>query len=353
LKKLPKFRFTVYLLGLGGAALFTILIVHQGVQDVVRAVATAGWWIAVIVAYHLLPLFLDTFEWTILFPPEHRLCIRTMYWARWLGESFSNLVPAAQVGGDILRTRLVVLRGASIPVATAAVLVDITVSVFIQTFFTLLGLSLLILVTGQTRLLGPSLAGAPIAMAGVAGFYFVQRFGLVRLFGAIASRCAKDPKWRSLLGKGGEVSKTLRKVYGRTGAVVACCVVTMASFVIGSGEAWIALHAFGIPAGFEKALILESVGQGVQSALCFIPGALGVREGGYLVVGRMLGISGDVALALALIRRVREIAIGVPGLIAWQFIEGRRLLQTDFRPVTRKYPNLAGSQAMNWPHRPD
>jgi putative membrane protein len=342
-KKLPKFRFTVYLLGLAGAALFTILIVHQGVHEVARAVATAGWWMAVIAAYHLFPLFLDAFEWWILFPPQNRLRIRTMYWARWLGESFSNLVPAAQVGGDILRTRLVVLRGASIPVATAAVLVDITVSVFIQTLFTLLGLSLLVLVTGQTRLLGPSLAGAPIAMAAVAGFYFVQRFGLVRLFGAIASRCANDPKWRSLLGKGGKVDQTLRKVYGRTGAVAACCVVTMISFVVGSGEVWIGLHALGVPAGFEKALILESFGQGVQSALCFIPGALGVREGGYLVIGRMLGIPGDIALALALMRRVREIAIGVPGLIAWQLIEGQRLLQAGSTKATRNYPNLAGS----------
>jgi putative membrane protein len=337
-KKMAKFPFTVCLLGLAGAALFTILIVHQGVQDVARAVATAGWWMAVIAAYHLFPLFLDAFEWSILFPPKDRLGIRTMYWARWLGESFSNLVPAAQVGGDILRTRLVVLRGASIPVATAAVLVDITVSVFIQTLFTLLGLSLLILVTGRTNLLGPSLAGAPVAMAAVAGFYFVQRFGLVRLFGGIVSRCAKDPKWKSLVGKGGEVDQTLRKVYGRIPAVAACCAVTMASFVVGSVEVWIGLHALGVPASFDKALILESVGQGLQSAMCFIPGALGVREGGYLVVGGMLGISGDVALALALIRRVREVVIGVPGLIAWQLTEGKRLLQSSPTPAIR--PNL-------------
>ena len=351
MNKLPKIRFTVYLLGLAGAALFTILIVHQGVHDVVRAVATAGWWMAAIAAYHLFPLFLDAFEWWILFPPNDRLSIRTMYWARWLGESFANLVPAAQVGGDILRTRLVVLRGASIPVATAAVLVDITVSVFIQTLFTLSGVSLLIRVTGQTNLLGPSLAGAPVAMALVAGFYFVQRFGLVRLFGAVVSRCAKDAKWRSLVGKGGQVDQTLRKVYGRIPAVAACCAVTMTSFVVGSGEVWIGLHALGVPAGFDKALILESIGQGVQSALCFIPGSLGVREGGYLVVGHMLGISGDVALALALIRRVREITIGIPGLIAWQLIEGRQFLQTSLRtsltPAIQKYPNLADSQAMS------
>ena len=344
MKKLPRFRFTAYVLGLAGAALFTILLVRQGAQDVVRAVATAGWWLAVIAAYHLFPLFLDALEWSILFPAQDRLRMRTMYWVRWLGESFSNLVPAAQVGGDILRARLVVLHGASIPVATATVLVDITVSVFIQTFFTLLGLGLLILATGQTSLLGPALAGAPVAIAAVAGFYFVQRVGLVRLFGVIISRCAKDPKLRSLIGKGGEVDQTLRKVYMRGWAVAACCLVTMISFVVGSGEVWIGLHALGVPAGFDKALILESVGQGIQTALCFIPGALGVREGGYLVVGSLLGVSGEAALALALIRRVREIALGLPGLIAWQLIEGRRLLQDHLTQPAQKFPGAGSTE---------
>ena len=54
----------------------------------------------------------------------------------------------------------------------------------------------------------------------------------------------------------------------------------------------------------------------------FVPGALGIQEGGYVVVGRLLGIPAEMGLALALIRRVRELAFGIPGLIAWQIIEG-------------------------------
>jgi putative membrane protein len=327
-KTLPTIRLTAYLLGLAGAALFTALLIQQGAQDVIRAVAAAGWWLAVIAVFHLLPLFLDTFEWAILFPPGDRIRLRTIYWVRWLGESFSNLVPAAQVGGDILRTRLVVLHGSSIPLATATVLVDITVSVFTQTFFTLLGISLLILGTGKGNLLAPVLAGAPLAFGAIAGFYCLQRLGLMRLFGVIISRCAKDPKWRSLTVKGGEIDQTLRKIYARRGAVATCCLITMLSFVIGSVEVWIGLSALGIPASFDKALILESVCQGLQTALCLVPSALGVREGGYLVVGGLLGIPGQAALALALIRRVREMTLGVPGLICWQLIEARRFWQS-------------------------
>ena len=101
----------------------------------------------------------------------------------------------------------------------------------------------------------------------------------------------------------------------------------MISFVTGSVEVWIGLHALGVPASFEKALILECVGQGIQTVLCLVPGALGVREGGYIIVGGLLGIPGDAAFALALIRRVRELALGLPGLFAWQLVEGRHFIR--------------------------
>ena len=96
----------------------------------------------------------------------------------------------------------------------------------------------------------------------------------------------------------------------------------MASWFVGAIEVWIALCALGIPGGFLQAIVLEGVAQGVRSAMFFVPGALGIQEGGYVVVGRLLGIPAEMGLALALIRRVRELAFGIPGLIAWQIIEG-------------------------------
>ena len=67
-----KIALTIYLLGFAGALLFTILLIREGAHDVVRAVAATGWWLAVIPAFHLLPLFLDSFEWWLLFPSESR-----------------------------------------------------------------------------------------------------------------------------------------------------------------------------------------------------------------------------------------------------------------------------------------
>lgn len=324
MKRQLALKLVAYLFAFCGLGLFTVLLIREGVEDVGGALAAAGWGAAAIVVFHLISLGIDTAAWRLVFPRHERLLFRTTYWMRWIGESISNLAPAAQLGGDLVRARLAVLRGVTVSGATASVLVDITIGVLTQTIFTLVALGLLIAATGRSNLWGPAIAGAPIAIFSVAGFYIVQRLGMFRLCGAIISHCSKDPKWRAMMGKGGEIDQTLRKVYADRKSIALCALFELTSWFAGAFEVWIGLHALGIAGGLNQAIILEGVGQGVRSAMFFIPGALGVQEGGYMVVGGLLGIPGETALALALIRRVRELTLGVPGLIVWQVIEGNR-----------------------------
>jgi uncharacterized membrane protein YbhN (UPF0104 family) len=96
---------------------------------------------------------------------------------------------------------------------------------------------------------------------------------------------------------------------------------------VGAGEVWLALHFLGQPVTWLEAVLLESLGQAVRSTAFAVPGALGVQEGGFLVLGRLLGLPPEVALAVSLVKRVRELLLGVPGLLAWQLAAGRRLLR--------------------------
>src|SRR6266542_3518086 len=274
MKGLGKLHVTAWLLGLAGAALFTVLLIRQGVGQVLDAFATGEWAIMGIVVYHLIPIFLDAIAWWVLFPKSDRLPLLQLFWMRWIGESVSALVPSAGVGGDIVRARLAAIRGAPLPVAAGTVLVDITLGIFIQAGFTLLGLVLLVDLTGKTSFVRPTLIGILIALFAFAGFYFVQRMGMFRFLGRIVSRLAGSSDWQSLVQGGDTLDLTIRSA------------------------------AFPVPAG------------------------LGVQEGGYLVVGHLLGISGEGAFALALVARAREIGLGIPALITWQLVEGRRLWRT-------------------------
>jgi hypothetical protein len=56
-----------------------------------------------------------------------------------------------------------------------------------------------------------------------------------------------------------------------------------------------------------------------------VPAGLGVQEAGVLRFGQLAGVGGDVALSLALVKRLREVATGVPALVSWHWFEVRRL----------------------------
>ena len=67
------------------------------------------------------------------------------------------------------------------------------------------------------------------------------------------------------------------------------------------------------------ALLLESLGQAVRGAAFAVPGALGVQETGYVLLAPLAGLTPDVALALSLAKRVRELLLGLPGLLYLHF----------------------------------
>ena len=321
-----KIQITIWLLGLAGAGLFTVLLIRQGAPQVGAAFVSAGWAIAAVVIYHLaVPVFLDAIAWWVLFPNSDRPSLWQLFWMRWIGESVSTLVPSAAVGGDVVRARLAALHGASVPIAAASVLVDITLGVFVQIAFTLAGLALIVSVTGHEGFVRPTLIGALLGIIAIVGFYIVQRLGMFRFIGVIIPRLANSSDWHSLINSGQTLDRTIRTLYARRRGVIGCCVWTAASLVLGSGEIWIALHAIGLQATLVNALIFQSVILAIRSAMFPVPGALGVQEGGYVVVGNLLGIPGDAAFALSLIARVRELILGIPGLITWQLFEARRL----------------------------
>src|SRR5437588_3844759 len=328
MKAPSKVQLTFYLLGFGGAALFTALLIREGAAKVLDAFVTPEWVIVGIVVYHSVPIFLDAVAWWVLFPrPEERPSLGQLVWMRWIGESVSTLVPSAAVGGDIIRARLAALHGVSLPVAAGTVIVDVTLGVFVQAGFTLLGLVLLVHATGQTSFVRPTLFGMLIALLAFGGFFFAQRWGMFGFVGRLISRLTSSSDWQSLVQRGDTLDRNVRSLYGHRRGLLGCCAWTIASLILGSGEIWIALYAMDLPASFINALILQSMAFTIRSAAFAVPGGIGVQEGGYVLVGSMLGIPGESAFALSLITRLRELGLGIPGLIVWQVIEGRRLLR--------------------------
>ncbi len=105
----------------------------------------------------------------------------------------------------------------------------------------------------------------------------------------------------------------------------------MLAWAFGTLEVWVALYFMGVPVGLGEALVLESLGQAARSAGFAVPSGVGVQEAGFVVTAASLGLAPETGLALSLAKRVRELLMGVPALLAWQWLEGRRLWRAGQR----------------------
>jgi uncharacterized membrane protein YbhN (UPF0104 family) len=65
----------------------------------------------------------------------------------------------------------------------------------------------------------------------------------------------------------------------------------------------------------------------IRNAAFVAPSGLGVQEGAYALLGPLFGLPVEAALALSLLKRARDIAVGVPMLLSWQLAESRRRLR--------------------------
>jgi len=300
-----------------GLALFTALLAAHGASDVVAALRTAGIGLLAVAAFHLLPMLADALGWRRLLPGELRPPVRTVLWARWIGESVNGLLPVLQVGGNIVKAGLLARAGVGGPLAGASVVVDVTLVMLTQVIFTLLGLALLLLHLGGHPLALPVAVGVVVMGSIVAAFYAAQRQGV---FGALAQLLAKlgRGRWVSLVAGGDAIDASVALLYRQRRTIASASAWHLVSWIVGVGEVWLALSFLGHPVSLSSAVMLESLGQAVRAGAFAVPGALGVQEGGYVMLGRVLGLSPEIALALSLTKRVRELLLGVPGLIAWQ-----------------------------------
>jgi hypothetical protein len=56
-----------------------------------------------------------------------------------------------------------------------------------------------------------------------------------------------------------------------------------------------------------------------------VPAGLGVQEATLVLFGHALGIGSELALAVSMVKRAREVLCGLPSLASWQWMEARRL----------------------------
>lgn len=318
-------RIATIIAAIAGLLLGTAIVAYFGFGEVLRALGTIGWGgFAIILVYQLaLYLLLGASWWAIAPPPRDRL--RAYVWGRLVRDSGSEVLPLSQIGGFVMGARAATLLGPSAAIATATTIVDVTVEVLAQLGYTVLGLALLVRVQPQATLIYPFAVGIGIGIVGIIGFILVQRRGgglVEKLSQRLATSWLPDATARAK-----PMLDAIDAVYARRGGLATGFVLHFAGWIASAAEAWIALHLMGVDLGIAAVLTIESLLYAIRSVAFAVPNAVGVQEGAYVMLGALFGLPPDTALALSLLKRGRDITIGVPVLLAWQALEGGSLFR--------------------------
>jgi putative membrane protein len=310
------------LTALAGIGVLVALILGTGLDAIRDALAPVGWGVVPIILSHALPILLDVIAWRRLFiGPAPSL--GASFGMRWIGEAVNNLLPVAQLGGELARVRLAMLAGVETSRAAATVLADVTFGALTQMLFALIGVGLL-LATHEVGSLVPVVSGLLLFGCGIFAFYWIQRGRGLGVLWRWAGAILPKQDWAVKLGGIGSFQEALERIYANRAVAGWSCFWRLGGWFAGAVEIWLCLWFLGVPAHWTDAVILESLSQAGRSAAFTVPGAIGVQEAGFVALGLVLGLDPSTALALGLIRRARDLALGLPALAVWSAIEARR-----------------------------
>jgi putative membrane protein len=308
------------LLGLVAAV---YLIWFIGFGAVFSAIATAGFGgLAILCLYALGVFVVLAAAWMALLPRGQRRRARDFYLARLVRDSIAEISPFSPVGGMVAAARMMVLRGMPVATASASVAADATTEAMAQVVFLALGLYFGLEQFRQLPAAGPlteaMIVVLLLAVPGIAALVLLQRRGAgfaqkvaARFFPAAVEDTAS-------------FGTAINALYDSPARLAVSAALHLTAW-IGSGiGTWLGFLLVGGHIGLLPAIALEALLCTIRSIAVFVPAAIGVQEAGYAMLAPLFGLPAEMGLAVSLLKRAREIVLGVPALLIWQGIEGRQ-----------------------------
>jgi uncharacterized membrane protein YbhN (UPF0104 family) len=298
------------LLGIG---LLIVVIRQTDLTHLAQHISVIGFFgIAFILVVYSLYFGADVLSWQITMPkiPLKILWFGRLYVVRMIGEAYNNLTPTASLGGEPIKAWLLKSNWA-IPVRDSAssLVIAKTASMFSLSVFGSLGVLLLFQSSAfAENEKNIALGGLIFIIFSSVVFFMMQYFSFSSfVVGKISSN-----RFSSLLQK---AFSTVRDIDSRFDVFYrqhglrfsVACLAAMANWLLGVVEVFAILYLIGYPLTLAEVIIIESLVQLVRTITFFIPAGLGTQEGTFfIVVGSLTGVP-SAGLAVALIRRFREL----------------------------------------------
>jgi putative membrane protein len=321
-------RLIAYTGGLIGLALVLSLALRIDLPALAHIWLLAGWPLLWLVPYRGLYFLLYALGWQrllVAYPHAGRANLGYLWWVSSVREAVDRLLPVASVGGAVVGVRLLGWRGLSRVQVSASVIVEVILTMAAAYLFAASGIILMLKLTVTTLEQRHALRAIAVTLPVPVACFLLLRYGgwIGRLEGILRAVVGFDPT----AGHSTALDLELRSALSRSGALIGAAIFQLAAMVSASFEIWLVLRLFGHPVDALTALMLESATQAVRHLAFFIPGGIGAQEAGFVVFGHLFGLDAELAVAVSLAKRLREVLCGLPPLAAWQWLEVRRLRQ--------------------------
>jgi putative membrane protein len=326
-------KIAAYIGALVGLALLVTLVVRADFTAMLQTLQLGGWRLFWLVPYRALYYLLYALGWRLLLRPYdllRRAGLGYLFWVTAVRDAIDRLLPVASVGGSVAGIRLLRWRGLATAAVSASVIVEILLTLTVMYLFTAVGLLLLVNLSAAGPDYRRLLLAFLLTLPAPAVTALLLRYGSVfqRLHGLLAPLVGASV----LSDEAASLDHELRACLRRGWALLTTGSLQFAAFISGAFEIWFALRLFGHPVGASTALVMESMTQAMRHLAFVVPAGLGVQEAGLVLFGQMLGVSGELALAVSMAKRMREIVCGLPSLLSWQWAEARRLRRLPQNP---------------------
>jgi len=319
-------KIALYFGALAGVVLLVTLAVRVDLASMVHVITVAGWPLLGLLPYRILYFLPYALGWSILLrglKGGSHVGLGYLFWVATVREGVDRLLPVASVGGGVIVVRLLRWRCVPMAEASASIIVEVVLTLFALYLFFVVGV-LLLLGVGMSfhehsHLLLAVVLTLPVPLVTAWLLRYGSPFGRMHdfLLGLVGT--SPPPEGAAAL------DREIRAILSRHRALLVTGFLQFVALLSGSFEIWFALRLFGHPVDWRAAIVLESMTQAVRHVAFVIPAGLGVQEAGLFTFGQTLGIDAELALAVSLAKRLREVLLGVPSLLSWHWTEARRI----------------------------
>jgi len=306
-------RFVKPLLFVAGAVLLAVLIRRVGAEPILATLRALAWWQFVLVCLpHGVILAVDTLGWRFAFAQD-RAPFWRLYGARLAGEALNVVTAVGSVGGEAVKAWLV-RRDVSYAESVPSLVIAKTTIVIAQAIFLIVGI---VLAWTALDVSGPVLRAMlwllMIEVLAVGGFFGAQVAGLVRRAGRLLVWAGVTADAAAAESLDASLRHYYRHEWRRFAASTGFH--TLGWLIGGALEATLMLWLLGVTSSVVTAMVIEALGSGVRFASFMVPAGLGVFEGANAAAFGALGFGAAAGLAFSVVRRARQVAWIVVGLL--------------------------------------